>query len=244
MSPPRPAIFVPCFVAAFRPTTGARLRRLLDRLGIAFDAPGDQTCCGQPSHNAGFTAEAAACAEKFIRAFQDAQQVVVPSASCAAMIRAYPRLPDLDPSLRSQAEALARRTHEISSYLVDVLGIDDVGARFDGAVALHDGCHGLRQLGVRDQPRRLLARVKGLELRELAGTPECCGFGGTFSVKYPEISADMADAKLARLAATGTDTLVSADLSCLLHLEGRARRQRLPFVGLHLLDVLVAEVQP
>jgi len=240
MSAGRVALFVPCFVEHLAPSSLDNLTRLLDRLGIAYEIPAGQTCCGQPSFNAGFWDQAARCAEHLVRLFADAEAVVAPSASCVAMVRHYPDLRELDPALLGEAEALAGKTHELCAYLVDELGLLDVGARFDGPVAYHDACHALRQLQIRDQPRALLRRVTGLELRELEGPPQCCGFGGAFSVKYPELSADMADAKLAALAAAGTDTLVSTDLSCLLHLEGRARRRGLAFRGLHVVDVLGA----
>jgi L-lactate dehydrogenase complex protein LldE len=239
----RVGVFIPCFVAQLRPATAERLLRLLARLGVDVALPASApACCGQPSYNAGLWSETACCAEKLIRAFDGLAHVVVPSASCAAMVQRYPEIPELDPALRVAAEAVAARTVEICRFVVDVLGVDDVGAARPGAVAYHDGCHALRELGLRDEPRLLLRRVRGLELRELPGEPVCCGFGGTFSVKYPELSVDMADRKLELLAACGTDTLVSADLSCLLHLEARARRRRQPFVGLHVLDVLVPEV--
>ena len=239
MSGPRIALFIPCFVEATAPVTAAALRRLCDRLALDWYQPRDQTCCGQPSYNAGLWSDAARCAAKFLRDFGDAEVVVAPSASCIAMVHHFATLPDLTSTELALAKALALRSHEICSYLVDVLGIVDVGARFDGAVAYHDACHALRGLGIHDQPRQLLRKVRGLELRELPGNPQCCGFGGTFSVKYPELSASLADAKLAALAATGTATLVTTDVSCLMHLAGRAARRGLPFEGRHVVDLLV-----
>jgi len=234
------ALFVPCFVEHLAPATLDNLRMLLARLGVEHVVPPGQTCCGQPSFNAGFFAEAASCAEHLVRLFEPYAAVVAPSASCVAMVRHYPALREIDPALMAATEALARRTFEICEYLVEQRGVTDVGASYHGAVAYHDACHALRQLDLRDQPRALLRQVDGLELRELPGPPQCCGFGGTFSVKYPELSADMADAKLSALAATGTHTLVSTDLSCLQHLEARARRRALPFEGLHVIDLLAA----
>lgn len=232
------AIFLPCFVTHFSAPTAARLVRLLTRIGVSCRIPSGQTCCGQPSYNAGLWDEAAAFAERFIDLFADAGQIVAPSASCVAMIHRYPQLPTLSPALRQRAKEVADRTFEVCTYLVDHMGVEDVGARFNGAIAYHDSCHALRELAIRDQPRLLLRRVQGLELLELPGEPQCCGFGGTFSIKYPELSASMADAKLDALERTGTSTLVSTDLSCLLHLEARARRRQRPFRGLHVIDVL------
>ncbi|MFH1808012.1 MAG: (Fe-S)-binding protein [Pseudomonadota bacterium] len=239
----RVGVFIPCFVSQLRPATAERLIVLLQRLGVDLVLPEEApVCCGQPSYNAGLWSEAACCAEKLVRAFAGVEQVVVPSASCAAMVQRYPEIPELDPALRNEVEQIARRTTEVCRFLVQDLGVEDLEVTRAGRVAYHDGCHGLRELGLRDEPRLLLRKVRGLELCELAGVPVCCGFGGTFSIKYPEISVDMADHKLALLARCGTDTLVSADLSCLLHLESRARRRGVPFVGLHVLDVLVPEV--
>ena len=244
MAGPRIALFIPCFVEAMAPATAANLRRLCDRLALDWYEPRNQTCCGQPSYNAGLWHETARCAAKFLRDFGDAELVVAPSASCVAMVRHFAGLPDLSSAQLATARALTLRCHEICSYLVDVLGVVDVGARFSGAVAYHDACHALRGLGIHDQPRALLRKVRGLELRELPGGPQCCGFGGTFSVKYPELSASMADAKLAALAATGTDTLVTTDVSCLMHLASRAERCGQPFQGRHVVDLLVAGAEP
>ena len=236
---PRCALFIPCFIEALAPATAVNLRRLCDRLALDWYQPQDQTCCGQPSFNAGYWHEAARCAAKFVHDFADAEVVLAPTASCVAMVRQYGALTTLSSEQLAAAVAIGKRTHEICSYLVDVLKIVDVGACHPGAVAYHDACHARRGLGIHQQPRALLRQVRGLELRELPGDPQCCGFGGTFSVKYPELSASMADAKLAALAATGTATLVSTDLSCLLHLGGRAARRGLPFVGRHVVDLLV-----
>ncbi|MBN2357861.1 MAG: (Fe-S)-binding protein [Deltaproteobacteria bacterium] len=241
MAGPRIALFIPCFVEALAPATAGNLRRLCDRLALDWYQPREQTCCGQPSFNAGFWREAARCAAKFLTDFADADAVVAPSASCVAMVRRYVELAALSSEQRAAAIEIGRRTHEICSYLVDVLRIVDVGASYHGAVAYHDACHALRGLGIREQPRALLRHVRGLDLRELPGGPQCCGFGGTFSVKYPEISASMADARLAALEATGTATLVSTDLSCLQHLGGRAERRGQPFIGFHVVDLLAAQ---
>lgn len=236
------AIFVPCFVPLLNPQTPANIGRILDRLGISWQIPKNQTCCGQPSFNAGLEQQTAQAAARWIRLFADSEVVIAPSASCIGMVRQYENLRSLEPSLREAARALAKRSFEFSQYLVDQRGIVDVGAQFDGVLAYHDGCHALRHLKIWEQPRQLLSHVQGLTLRELEGSPECCGFGGTFSVKYPELSVDMADDKLARFAATAAQGLVSTEPSCLMHLEARARRQGLAFQAWHIADVLAEPV--
>jgi L-lactate dehydrogenase complex protein LldE len=237
----RVGVFIPCFVAQLRPGTAERLLILLERLGVDVVLPTDApACCGQPSYNAGLWREAACCAEKLVRAFEGLEHVVVPSASCAAMVQRYPDIPELDPALRSVCEQVATRTIEVCRFMVDVLGVDDVGARRDGAVAYHDGCHALRELGLKDEPRRLLRAVRDLELIEMDQAETCCGFGGTFAVKHPAISAAMADVKCQSLVATGAGYVVSGDPSCLLQIGGWLRRHQAPVRTLHLAEVLAA----
>lgn len=235
-------LFIPCYIEHLRPQVGLATARLLERLGLDWRYPADQTCCGQPAYNAGHPDLALPAARHFLRRFGAAEQVVSPSASCVAMLRRYPELPGLGPAERADLAALAPRCFELSDYLVNQLGREAVGARWPGRVAFQDGCHALRELGIAEAPRRLLAAVEGLELIEASGPErECCGFGGVFAVKLPELSAAMADARLDALAAAGTDTLALTDVSCLLQLEGRARRRGLAFRGLHLAEILAAE---
>lgn len=222
---PRVALFVTCLVDLHRPSVGFAALRLLEQAGCTVEVPRAQTCCGQPAYNSGDRATARALAGKVLDAFAGFDYVVVPSGSCGGMIaRHYPGLFDDDPNLRSRADALAARTYELVQFLTEVMGVDAVQARYQGIATYHDSCSGLRELGVRDQPRALLASVEGLELREMAEPDLCCGFGGTFCVKYPEISTRMVDDKVRDIVATGADTLLAGDLGCLLNMAGRLSR--------------------
>ena len=207
---------------------------------VAFDER--QTCCGQPAFNAGFRDEARRVARHFVEVFEGttADAIVVPSGSCTAMVHQIPSLFEKGP-WRARAERVVERTHELSTFLVNVLERDDLGARFDGRVAWHNGCHGLRELGIKEEPRRLLENVRGTELVETAGDERCCGFGGTFSVKMPEISVSMLDTKLEHLRQHEVDAVVSGDLSCLLQIGGRLRRTGSRIRTLHLAEVLAGE---
>ena len=234
----RVALFVTCLVDLFRPTVGFAAVRLIERAGYAVDVP-TQTCCGQPGYNSGDRAAARRLAEAVIVAFEGHDHVVAPSGSCAGMIRThYPALFDGDRVWRPRAEALAARTHELVSFLVDVAGVEDPGAAFDGTVTYHDSCSGLRELGVHAQPRRLLARVRGLTLAEMKHPEVCCGFGGTFCVKYPDISGRMVADKVADAAATGAGTLLAGDMGCLLNMAGRLTREGRAMKARHVAEVL------
>lgn len=222
---PRVGLFVTCLVDLMRPRIGFAALALLERAGARVIVPATQTCCGQPAYNAGDADSARALARKLLAEFGDCDYLVVPSGSCAGMIRVhYPRLFEDQPE-RDAIAALAARTFELTDFLVNVAKLPDVPGRFSGRIAYHDSCSGLRELGVKQQPRHLLAQVPGATLVELTEPETCCGFGGTFSVKFGDISARMADNKCAQVAAIGADTLVAGDLGCLLHLEGRLRRQ-------------------
>ncbi|HIF10453.1 MAG TPA: (Fe-S)-binding protein [Sneathiellales bacterium] len=222
---PRVALFVTCLADLFRPTVGFAAVKLLMDAGCDVHVPDAQTCCGQPAYNAGDRADAIGIAENVIAAFRGYDYLVAPSGSCAAMIRKhYPRLFEDDPDRREPAGELAGRTYELTSFLVDVLKVTDIEASFEGTVTYHDGCSGLREMGVRDQPRQLLASVTGLELLEAPEAETCCGFGGTFCVKYPEVSTEIARKKLDDVKQTGADTLLAGDLGCLLNLAGKLSR--------------------
>ncbi|WP_035693785.1 (Fe-S)-binding protein [Azospirillum halopraeferens] len=236
---PAVGLFVTCLVDLFRPTVGFAAVRLLEDAGCTVAVPDGQTCCGQPAHNAGERGTARDLARRTIALFEGFDAVVVPSGSCAGMIRVhYPELLADDPEWAPRARRLAARTHELVSYLTDVLGVAAVTARHDGAVTYHDSCSGLRELGIREQPRRLLASVAGLELREMADTGACCGFGGTFCVKYPDISDRMVADKAAAIAATGADTVLAGDLGCLLNIAGKLSRDGSPIAVRHVAEVL------
>ncbi len=222
---PRVGLFATCLMNLFRPNVGFAAVKLLEDAGCSVEVPLAQTCCGQPGYNAGDFDAARALAKQVIAAFEGFDYVVGPSGSCMATIRHdYPKLFADDADWRPRAEALAARSFELLSFLADVRGVRTVAADYAGTVTYHDSCSGLRELGVKAQPRLLLGSVGGLKLAEMSDTEVCCGFGGSFCVSYPEISGRMADDKLACVAATGADTLLGGDLGCLLHLAGRLKR--------------------
>lgn len=235
-------LFATCIMDTLYPQIGEAVVRVLNRCGVEVSFPPDQTCCGQPAFNAGLRAQARRMAQHTIRVFESAPgPVVVPSGSCTAMIRhSYPELFAEDEAWLSRAQALAARTFEFSEFLVDVLGVTDVGAQFEGALTYHASCHLLRELGVDRQPRALLANVRRAALLELPGAQECCGFGGVFSLEHPQISAAMLARKIANLKASGALTLVACDAGCLTHINGGLRRQHLPHRALHLAEILGA----
>jgi L-lactate dehydrogenase complex protein LldE len=236
---PRVGLFVTCLVDLVRPQVGFAAVKLLEQAGCDVVVPTTQTCCGQPAWNAGADAHAAAIARQVVDAFSAFDHVVAPSGSCAGMIRRhYPEVLKDDAGYAPRARALAAKTHELMSYLVNVRGMARVPAACHATVCYHDSCSSLREMGVHDQPRTLLASVDGLSLRELSDGEVCCGFGGLFSVKYPAISERMADDKIADARATGADTLVGGDLGCLLHLAGRMERQGRKLRVRHAAEVL------
>ncbi len=222
----RVGLFVTCLVDLMRPRIGFAAIRLLEAAGCEVVVPATQTCCGQPAFNSGERASAARLAKKVIAEFEGFEYVVAPSGSCADQIRnEYPGLLADDPDWHGRAVALAGRVHELTDFLVNVAKIDRLPGDFTGSVTYHDSCTGLRSLGIKEQPRRLLAKLPGVELREMPGAEECCGFGGTFSVKFGEVSAAIAGKKCANAGSTGADAIVGGDLGCLLNIEGRLRRQ-------------------
>ncbi|WP_135466683.1 (Fe-S)-binding protein [Crenalkalicoccus roseus] len=245
---PRIALFVTCLVDLYRPAVGFSAIRLLEAAGCTVEVPRGQTCCGQPAYNSGDRATTRDLARRVIDDFLPYDHTVVPSGSCGGMIiRHYPGLFADDPHYRARAEALAAKTHELVSFLTDVMGVERVAARYDGVVAYHDSCSGLRELGIRAQPRRLLGTVQGLTLRELKDPELCCGFGGTFCVKYPDISTRMVADKARDVAASGADTLLAGDLGCLLNIAGRLKREGAPVRVRHVAEVLAggtAEAPP
>lgn len=236
---PRVALFATCLVDMFRPAVGFAAVQLLEDAGCQVEVPVGQTCCGQPAYNSGDRADARKLALNAIRLFAGYDYVVMPSGSCAAMVRHhYPLLFQDDPELARLARSMAERTHELVSFLTDVMKVDTVRARYDGKVTYHDSCSGLRELKVKDQPRRLLASVEGLDLAEMAAPEECCGFGGTFCVKYPEISDKMVGDKAADIAATGAGTVLAGDVGCLMNIAGKLKRQGSPVKVRHVAEVL------
>lgn len=238
-------LFVTCVVDQLYPDVGVSVVKVLRRLGVTIGFPKDQTCCGQPVYNTGFTQQARTLALRVLEQFRDSEYVVVPSGSCAATIRVfYQELFADDPALLAQAKALGAKTYEFSEFLVNVLKVEnasDCGASHEGSVAYHPSCHLLRELGVRSEPQKLLSSVPGLEQKELEGSEICCGFGGTFSVKFPHISEGMVSDKVANVQASGADTLVSCDMSCLMNIGGALNRQESNIKVRHLAQILDAE---
>lgn len=234
-------LFVTCLVDLFRPSVGFAAVRLLEAAGCTVEAPAAQTCCGQPAYNSGDRADARVLARQTIDAFAAYPHVVAPSGSCAGMIsRHYPALLRDDPAYRPKAAALAERTHELVAFLTRVLKLTRVPApaRYRARVTYHDSCSALRELGLDAEPRALLASVEGVEFVELSDRDSCCGFGGTFCVKYPEISTRMVEAKTAAIAATQADTVCSGDLGCLLNIAGRLKREGRSIAARHIAEVL------
>jgi L-lactate dehydrogenase complex protein LldE len=236
---PRVALFVTCLVDLFRPTVGFSAVKLLEDAGCEVLVPAAQTCCGQPAFNSGDRADARAIAEQVIATFETFDYVVAPSGSCGGMIKLhYPEIFRGDPNWSPRAEALASKTFELVSFLVDVLGVSAVTARFPGSVTYHDSCSGLRELGIRSQPRALLGTVEGLEIREMRDPDVCCGFGGTFCVKYGEISDRIVTKKTDAIVETGATTLLAGDLGCLLNMAGKLKRRGAPVEVRHVAEVL------
>ncbi len=223
----RVALFIPCYVDLINPEVGVSVVRVLRRLGCEVVYPEGQTCCGQPAFNSGFFDEARAVGRRFRGVFEKERfdYVVCPSGSCTTMVsHYYPFLFEGLPDEWERSEAFGPRVREFSDFLVNVLGVKDLGASYRGRAVFHTGCHQRRELGLLDEPRELLANVEGLELLEWEREELCCGFGGTFSVKMPDVSVAMADEKIRALEKSGADTLISGDSSCLMHLKGRLRR--------------------
>lgn len=236
---PRVGLFTTCLMNLFRPNLGFAAVRLLEQAGCQVNVPARQTCCGQPGYNAGDDDAARALARQVIDTFADCDYVVGPSGSCLAMLRRdYPALLAADPAWRARAQALAARSYELTAFLTDLRGLTAVSARYDGIATYHDSCSGLRRLNIQAQPRRLLASVVGLQLREMRDAGVCCGFGGGFSVEYPDLSLRMVDDKLAQVTATGADTLLGGDLGCLMNVAGRLARQGSPIRVFHVAEVL------
>ena len=237
--PTRVALFVTCLVDQLFPQIGLSMAEVLERLGYQVDFPAAQTCCGQPAFNSGFRGEARIVARHFLDVFRGAEYIVSPSGSCTAMVRChYPELFHKDPERLAESRVLGPRVYEFSEFLTKVAGCEDVGARWEGVVTYHDSCHSLRELQVKEGPRRLLRNVRGLELREMDACEECCGFGGTFSVKFGEVSGAIVGTKIESIRRTGADTVVSADPSCLMQIQGGLSRAGLAVGTKHLAEIL------
>ena len=235
---PRVGLFVTCLVDLMRPSVGFAAAKLLEDAGCTVEVP-VQTCCGQPAYNSGDRSNARDLAERMIETFRGFDYVVAPSGSCAGMIKAhFPELFADDPNWLPRANALAAKTFELTSFLVDVLGVTSVKARYDGSVTYHDSCSGLRELGVKTQPRLLLTSVEGLELVEMNESDVCCGFGGTFAVKYGDISNAIVEKKVEKIAEAGVPTVLAGDLGCLMNIAGKLSRNGEPVVARHVAEIL------
>lgn len=236
---PRVGLFVTCLVDVFRPSVGFAAVKLLEDAGCVVEVPAAQTCCGQPAFNSGDRASTRALAEQVISAFQDYDYVVLPSGSCTGMIKChYPELFADDPVWLARAQQLAARCFELISFLVDVLQLSSVNAEFHGTVTYHDSCSGLRELGIKQQPRQLLSSVQGLELCEMSDSEVCCGFGGTFCLKYPDISNRMVSDKIGHIQASGAHTVLAGDMGCLLNIAGKLQRAGVAVHVRHVAEVL------
>jgi len=241
---PRVGLFVTCLVDLMRPAVGFAAVKLLQDAGCAVEVP-VQTCCGQPAFNSGDRATTRRIAEQVIAAFEPFDYVVAPSGSCAGMLKShYPALFEGDAAWGGRVGTFCAKTHELVSFLVDVMKVTRVAAAFDGAVTYHDACSGLRELGIKAQPRQLLASVRGLELKELYDSDVCCGFGGTFCVKYADISNTIVSKKAEHIAATGAGTVLAGDLGCLMNIAGKLQRLGRNIAARHVAEVLAGIDQP
>ena len=240
------SLFVTCIIAQLYPQAGVSAVNVLRRLGVEVDFPMDQTCCGQPLYNAGFAKQSRKLAKRVLESFKESEYVVVPSGSCAAMMKVF--FPDLfrdDPTLSNQAEALAGKVYEFSQFLNDVVGVDQAVGSQAGTVTYHPSCHLLREMDVKDQPLAVLGRVQGLRVEELPNAETCCGFGGSFAIKFPHISEGMLGDKISNIEATGAETVVSCDMGCLMNIEGALTRKGSSIKVRHLAEILdQAELSP
>jgi L-lactate dehydrogenase complex protein LldE len=236
-------IFIPCYIDQFYPRVAESMVRVLEKLGCGVNYNVEQTCCGQPAFNAGLFDECKTVGEKFIKEFSSDRYVVVPSASCVGMVKNY--YPELftNSILHNQYNRLRKNIFEFTDFLVNVLKVTDVGATFTGTATYHDSCSALRELRLKTEPRLLLSKVRGLELKEMKHTEECCGFGGTFSIKNPAIAAGMAADKIANAEDTGAEYIITSDSSCILHLQGYANRQKKNIKFVHIAEVLASGLE-
>jgi L-lactate dehydrogenase complex protein LldE len=231
-------IFIPCFVDQLYPDTAFNMIKVLEKAGCTVSYNADQTCCGQPAFNAGFWDESKAVCSKFLKDFQGSDYIVAPSASCAGFVRNYYGKLFENSSLHHEVTDIGKRIFEFSEFMIDILKVDNVGAILNGKATYHDSCAGLRECKIKEEPRKLLANVKGLEIAEMNDVETCCGFGGTFAVKFEAISIGMGEQKVENALATGAQYLISTDHSCLMHLKGYITHKGYSLKAMHLADVL------
>jgi L-lactate dehydrogenase complex protein LldE len=234
----RVTLFIPCFVDLMFPQVGVSMVNILERLGHTVECPRDLACCGQPAFNSGYWPEARSVATRVLHRLKDAEVVVIASGSCGAMLKVFYGELFAGTEQAASARILASKCYEFSDFLVNKLAVTDVGARFPAKVTFHDGCHGLRELGIKKAPRQLLAHVRGVELVEMTDAETCCGFGGTFATKFPMISTAMGEVKCASAFETGAEYIVSNDSSCLMHVQGLLTRRGSKLKTIHLAEIL------
>jgi len=234
-------LFIQCLVDGIFPEVGEAVVGIFRKLGVSLTCPTRQTCCGQPAFNSGYQGEARVAARRFIEIFQTAETIVCPSGSCVTMVRHhYPQLFADDAAWLQRAQEVAAKTFELTEYLVDILGVDDLGAHYNGVVTYHDSCHLLRNLRVIEQPRSLLRKIAGAEFVEMNDSDRCCGFGGSFSFKYGDISAAMAEDKVNNIIASGADTVVGCDMGCLMNIQGMLSRKGSSIKAMHIAQLLAS----
>jgi len=235
------SLFITCLVDILFPQVGVSMVKVLKRLGVEVDFPEEQTCCGQPAFNSGFRQDAKVLAKRFISIFSQDGFIVSPSGSCTSMVRVfYKELFHDDEKMLDVVNILSSRTYEFSEFLVNVLKVDDVGATYNGRVTYHDSCHALRELRVQNEPRELIKSVKGVDFVEMKFPDTCCGFGGTFSVKFPDVSVSILDEKIESIIESGADTVVSTDMGCLMQIGGAINRKKLPVKTIHIAELLAS----
>ncbi|HEY8920176.1 MAG TPA: (Fe-S)-binding protein [Chitinophaga sp.] len=233
-------LFIPCFVDQLFPETGFNMVKVLEKLGCNVSYNSNQTCCGQPAFNAGYRDECRSVATKFVKDFQVYDYIVAPSGSCTGFVRNYYSKLFDNSATHNEVKLLRKHMYEFTEFLTQVLGVTDIGATLNGVATYHDACGALRECGIKEGPRQLLSKVKGLELREVADCEVCCGFGGTFSVKFEAISIGMGEQKVLNAIESGAEYLISTDLSCLMHLDGYIRKHGLSIKTMHIADVLAS----
>jgi L-lactate dehydrogenase complex protein LldE len=232
-------LFIQCIIDGIYPEVGFAVARIFEKLGIEVKCPAEQTCCGQPAFNSGYRKEAKRAAEHFIDVFGDAEAIVCPSGSCVNMVRNhYPELFRDDARLLERAKGIGTKTFELTEYLVDVLKVEDLGSRYDGRITYHDSCHLMRGIGVKEQPRKLIRKIRGAEFVEMNDSDRCCGFGGAFSVKYPEISAAILEDKIKNIISSNADVVTGCDMGCLMNIQGMLSRKGLPVKTMHIAQLL------
>lgn len=233
-------LFIPCFVDQVYPQIGMNMVKIFEKLDVAIDYNTEQTCCGQMAFNSGFWADARQMGEKFIHDFSNNRYIVAPSASCVGMVRNYYSELFNNTSLHNQCKQIQKNIFEFTDFLVNVLHVEDLGAEFNNVITYHDACAALREYGLKEQPRKLLKNVRGLQLNEMKDNDVCCGFGGTFSVKFEPISTAMGEQKVQNAIESGANYIVSTEASCLMHLEGYISKHKLPIKTIHIIDILAS----